>query len=132
LEEVVALLDLGMVSRAVLLIALAAVLSSVTAQADNEHFPSRKANVVLPILQNYSPKGHLERQSVLSEIEKILGKPSTVSPRSTGIEGTYVFYDYVLDDAARIEILFVNDGLTSINIEPDGKAELLSPNSPKH
>jgi hypothetical protein len=92
-----------MVTRVILLVVLTAFLPLTLVCADDTPtLPSRKAKVVVPLLQQLSPKD--SPQSILDRIKKILGKAD--SSESGGPKTNFLIYcQYGLDDDAEAKVI---------------------------
>ena len=112
-----------------MLVALSAFLFAGNVRADDAStLPSRKASVVMPLLNQISHKD--SPQSVLDRILKILGEPGGFGggPR----ENFWQTFEYELDDKTQIEGGWTTDFRTGVILNmsvtihvPNGKPKLL-------
>jgi hypothetical protein len=117
-----------MAKLAILLIALAVFGLPVPVCADNPPtLPSRKASVVIPLLNQISPKDSPE--SVFNQITKILGKSD--GGFSGGPTGNFWDdYPYQLDDKTVVDVGTRMSGQVLLRLsvtiqKPDGKPRVL-------
>jgi hypothetical protein len=101
-------------------IALVIFLFSGSARAEDPNtLPSRKASVVMPLLNQISSKD--SPQNVLDRIKKILGETDG-GVDGGGIGRFWSSDDYLLDDNTVISVSYLNGKLDGITIRSPGQA----------
>jgi hypothetical protein len=123
-----------MALRAILLVTLAALLSTGIIRGDDDSkLPSRNVRVVMPLLRQFSPKD-TSRTETMNQLGKILGEADggeMSGPKSTSVPA-YANFHFKLDDGTHVDVSFAGEKLVSITAHLSDQSDTVIYPKPSH